>query len=177
MNTKRLVLCAGAVALGLGIVAGTGANRLWAAPVNPAAFKEAFDAAKKDADVVADVRVVAVVCSEVAAGEGDNPTTVTLQVVLLVEKSEKGTFKKNEVVTVTHKVALPTGPGPRAYGYMAATRKFPFQPGVKGSVALQWKKDDRAYTALAGWVPDPNGAEIPKEVGKVAVAAEEVKSK
>jgi hypothetical protein len=102
---------------------------------------------------------------------------VTLQVVLLVEKVEKGGLKKNEVVTVARKVALPTGPGPRAYGYMAETRKFPFTPGVRGSVALQWKKDDRAYTALSGWVPEPNGAEIPKEVGKVAVAADEAKPK
>ena len=152
------------------------AGQVAAAPVNPEAFKQAFENAKKDAEVVVDVRVVAVVCSDVA-GEADKPTTVTLQVALQVEKIEKGPVKKNDLIVVSHKVALPTGPGPKSYGYMAAVRQFPFTPGVRGSAALKWDKDQKAYVVLAGWVPEPNNAAIPKEVGKIAVAAEEEKPK
>jgi hypothetical protein len=49
---------------------------------------------------------------------------------------------------------------------MAALRQFPFTPGVKGNVALRWDKEARRYVGVAGWVPEPNNAEIPKEVGK-----------
>jgi hypothetical protein len=135
-----------------------------AAPINPEVFKRQYEDATKDAEVVAQVRVVAAVCSE-AVGEAKN-RAVTLQLSLQVLECEKGPVKKNDILVVSHQVTLPAGPGPLAYGYMAAVRKFPFTPGVKGSVALKWDKDRRNYTALAGWVPEPNGAAIPSEVGK-----------
>src|SRR5262249_21367545 len=105
------------------------------------------------------------------AGEGKNKS-VTLQVSLQVLESEKGPIKKNDVLVVTHKVNLPSGPGPGSYGYMGAVRRFPFTPGVEGQVALRWDKDARAYVVIAGWVPAPNNAAIPTEVGKAFVAGD-----
>ncbi len=49
---------------------------------------------------------------------------------------------------------------------MAAQRQFPFTPGVKGNVALNWDKEKLVYVVVAGWVPEPNGAQIPTEAGK-----------
>jgi hypothetical protein len=135
-----------------------------AQPINPQVFKKRFEEAKKDAEVVADVQVLSAVCTELA-GAG-KAKSVTLQLSLLVLDAEKGPAKKNEVLLVAHKVNLPAGPGPGMYGYMGALRQFPFTPGVKGSVALGWDKDARKYTAIAGWVPEPNHAAIPKEVGQ-----------
>jgi hypothetical protein len=79
---------------------------------------------------------------------------------------EKGSVKKGDVLTVPHKVTLAAGPGPRAYGYMAAQRQFPFTPGVKGNAALNYDKEKRTYSVVVGWVPEPNGTAIPTEVGK-----------
>jgi hypothetical protein len=148
---------------------------LAAAPVNPQVFKTMFDEKSKNAEVVAQVRVASATCT---AAEGEAPAkTVTLQLALQVQDVEKGSVKKGEVITVTHKVTLPAGPGPRAYGYMAAQRQFPFQPGVKGSVALNWDKEKRVYVVVAGWVPEPNGTQIPTEVGKKIEAADVEKPK
>ena len=152
-----------------------GTSWLAAAPIPPNAFKDEFDKVKKDAEVVAQVRVLAAVCSE-TAGEGKNKS-VTLQVSLQVLDVEKGPVKKNEVLVVAHKVNLPSGPGPGSYGYMAAVRRFPFQPGVKGDVALNFDKAKRGYTVVAGWVPEPNDAAIPTEVGKAFVAGDAEKKK
>jgi hypothetical protein len=145
------------------------ADWLYATPINPEVFRTRFQSAKKDADVVAEIRVLTVVCTA-AKKVGDEVRSVTLQVAMQVLAVEKGPVKKNEIVVVSREVALPAGPGPRAYGYMAELRQFPFTPGVKGSVALRWDKESRAYAALAGWVPEPNYTEIPKEVGKAVVA-------
>jgi hypothetical protein len=145
-------------------------GQLVGAPINPMAFKGRYEEARKGAEVVAQVRVVSAVCTE---KEKDAPT-VTLQVALQVLDAEKGPAKKNDVIVITHKVSLPTGPGPRAYGYMSAVRQCPFEPGVKGSVALRWDKEQRRYQLIAGWVPEPNGAAIPREVGKAAVAGDEI---
>lgn len=142
-------------------------------PINPQVFKKKFDDAKKEAEVVADVRVLSAVCTE-ATGEG-KMKSVVLQLSLQVLESEKGPAKKNDVLVVAHQVNLPAGPGPGSYGYMAAVRQFPFAPGVKGSVALRWDKDRRNYAAIAGWVPEPNNAAIPKEVGAVVVMSESSK--
>jgi hypothetical protein len=148
----------------------TAATALTAAPVNPQVFKTMFDEKSKDAEIVAQVRVASATCTEV---KGEAPERmVTLQLALQVQGVEKGPVKKGEVITLTHKVTLPAGPGPRAYGYMAAQRQFPFTPGVKGSVALNWDKEKRVYVVVAGWVPDPNGAEIPTEVGKKVEAGD-----
>jgi len=148
------------------------ADWLYATPINPEAFRIRFESAKKDADVVAEVRVLTVVCTE-AKREGDEVRSVTIQVAMQVLVVEKGTVKKNEIVVVAREVQLPAGPGPRSYGYMGALRQFPFTPGVKGNIALRWDKEGRAYVAVAGWVPEPNHAEIPKEVGK-AIAAKDL---
>jgi hypothetical protein len=64
--------------------------------VNPAVFRDAFDKAKGDAEVVADTRVATVVCTE--AKGGSITLQVALQVVLAVEK---GPLKKNEIVVVS----------------------------------------------------------------------------
>jgi hypothetical protein len=154
--------CAGAVLAAAGPLA--------AQPINPQVFKKQFDEAKQEADVVAQVRVLAAVCTE-AAGEG-KMKSVTLQLSLQVLDSEKGPAKKNDVLVVTHKVQLPAGPGPGSYGYMGALRRFPFTPGVQGSVALRWDKEARQYTGIAGWVPESNNAPIPTEVGKAFTAGD-----
>ena len=143
-----------------------------AQPINPQVYKKQFEEARKDAEVVADVRVVAVVCTE-TAGEG-KAKSVTLRVALQVLEGTKGA-KKNDVLLVVHKVGLPSGPGPGSYGYMGAVRRFPFTPGVHGSVALRWDEKQRAYTAIAGWVPEANNAAIPTEVGKAFVAGDAAK--
>jgi hypothetical protein len=147
--------------------------RLDAQAINPKVFKVKFEEAKKDAEVVARVRVLAAVCAE-AGGKGQ---PVTLQVSLQVLDSEKGPLKKNEVIVVKHKVTPPAGPGPRAYGYQSALRQFPFTPGVTGDVALRWDKERRSYVAVAGWVEKPNNAAIPLEVGKAYVAGDTAGSK
>jgi hypothetical protein len=149
-----------------------GGGRLAAAPPGPMAFKGLYEQARKDAEVVAQVRVVSAVCTE-AAGEKEAPT-VTLQLALQVLDAEKGPAKMNDVIVISRKVSLPTGAGPGAYGYMAAVEQCPFDPGVKGSVALRWDKEQRRYQLIAGWVPGRNGAAIPREVGKAAVAGDEV---
>src|SRR5262249_15418602 len=132
-----------------------------------------FDKARQDAEVVAHVRVLAAVCAE-TAGEG-KARSVTLQVSLQVLDAEKGPLKKNDVVVIKHKVNPPSGPGPGSYGYMGAVRRFPFTPGVKGDVALRWDKEARGYSAVAGWVAEPNNAPIPTEVGKAFVAGDSKK--
>jgi len=138
-------------------------------PINPQVYKKQFEKAKADADVVAKVRVLATVCT---AAKGEKARTVTLQVSLQVLDVDKGPVKKNDVVVVSHEVGLPTGPGPRSYGYMGALRQFPFTPGVKGDVALRWDKERKGYVNVAGWVEQPNNASIPTEVGQAYVAGD-----
>ena len=138
--------------------------------INPQMFKKKFDEVKKDAELVAEVRVLTAVCTE-TSGEG-KAKAVTLQLALQVLDCEKGPAKKNEILTVSRTVNLPSGPGPGMYGYQSAQRQFPFTPGVKGNVALRWDKEHRIYSVLAGWVPDINNAEIPREVGAVKSASE-----
>jgi hypothetical protein len=143
-------------------------------PINPQVYKKQFEKAKADADVVAKVRVLAAVCT---GTKGDKVRTVTLQVSLQVLDVEKGPVKKNDVLVVSHDVGLPTGPGPRSYGYMGALRRFPFTPGVKGDVALRWDKERKGYVNMAGWVEMPNNASIPTEVGKAFVAGDPASAK
>jgi hypothetical protein len=143
-----------------------------AAPIPPTAFKDRYEEARKEAEVVAQVRVVSAVCTE-AAGE-TVPPTVTLQLALQVLDAEKGPVKKNDVIVISRKVSLAAGAGPGAYGFMAAVQQCPFDPGVEGSVALRWDKEQRRYQLIAGWVPGRNGDAIPREVGKAAVAGHEV---
>ncbi|HZU38878.1 MAG TPA: hypothetical protein VFA18_23325 [Gemmataceae bacterium] len=159
-----------AVILGSSWLAGT--QPAPASPINPQVFKARFDQARKDAKVVAHVRVLAVSCTSVRSEEG-KPRAVMLQIALQISKAEKGPIRAGDVLVVRHEVALPEGPGPRMYGYMAAQRQFPFTPGVKGDVALRWDREKRAYRPVAGWVADPNGAAIPTEVGKAYVAGDE----
>lgn len=165
VRLRSILILAAALAVELGTYNGA---RLYAAPINPEAHRKAFEEAKKDADVVAEVRVLAVVCTD-ATKDGDKIRSVTLQVAMQMLAIDKGPVKKNEIVVVSRHVTLPVGPGPGSYGYMAAIRQFPFTPGVKGSVALRWDKENRAFVAVAGWVPEPNQTEIPKEVGKAIV--------
>jgi hypothetical protein len=159
--------------LGLAIFACLlGGVQLTAAPINPEVYKKKYEDARKDAAVVAQVRVLAVVCTEMK-GEG-RERSATLQVTLQVLDNEKGPIKKNDVLVVAHKVNLPAGPGPGSYGFWAALRQFPTTAGVKGAVALNWDKETNRYTAVAGWVPEPNmmPSAIPTEVGKAFVAGD-----
>ena len=147
-------------------------GRLVGAPPPPTAFKDRYEEARKDAEVVAQVRVVSAVCTE-AAGE-KKPPTVTLQLALQVLDAEKGPAKKNDVIVISRKVSLAAGAGPGAYGFMAAVQQCPFDPGVEGSVALRWDNEQRRYQLIAGWVTGRNGDAIPREVGKAAGAGDEV---
>ena len=147
-----------------------------AQPINPKVYKDKFDEAAKDAELVAKVRVLAAVCT---ASEGEAPAkTVTLELALQVLDPVKGA-KKNDVLVVSRKVTLPSGPGPKAYGYMGAVRQFPFTPGVEGSIAMKWDNTAKSYTVLAGWVemPNANPMDIPTEVGKAFVAGDNPKAK
>src|SRR6266487_5705807 len=87
-----------------------GDGRLAAQPLNPQVFKKQFEEAAKTAEVVAQVRVLAAVCTDFEM-QGKARTT-TLQVSLQVLQSDKGPLKKHEVVVVSRKVSLPSGPGP-----------------------------------------------------------------
>src|SRR5262249_40138722 len=141
----------------------------------PQVFKQKYEQARKEAEVVAQVRVLAAVCTE-AAGAGKK-RSVTLELSLQVLAAEKGPVKKNDVLVVRHPVSLPSGPGPGSYGYMARVRQFPFTPGVRGEVALRWDKASRRYAAVAGWVPEPNGRAIPTEAGQAYAEGDPVKAK
>jgi len=169
------VSTAKAAAVGLLALCAAIQSRLHAQPINPQVFKVKFEEARKDAEVVAAVRVLAATCTE-TAGEG-KARSVVLQLSLQVLEADKGPVKKNDIVVVRHKVNLPAGPGPGSYGYMGAVRQFPFTPGVRGDVALRWDADSRRYVVVAGWVAEPNGAAIPTEVGKAFVAGDLAKGK
>jgi hypothetical protein len=140
-------------------------------------YKTKFDAARKDAEVVAKVRVRAAVCTAVA-GEGKQ-RTANLELALQVLEVEKGKVKKHDVLVVAHKVNLPAGPGPGMYGYWASLSQFPFTPGAQGDVALRWDKEGRRYAAVAGWVPMPNRdpRAVPTEVGKALAAGDTAPAK
>ena len=141
---------------------------------NPQYYKEKFDEAKKKAEVVADVRVLSAVCTEsAAAGQ-----RLTLQLSLQVLESAKGPAKKNDVLVVSYKVKLPSNAGiPALYGYMAEVHRFPFTPGVKGNVALNWDKEKRQYVVVGGLVQEANlnTKALPREVGQAKTASEPAK--
>jgi hypothetical protein len=167
MHVRRLLLIPALVASIWLVGAST------AGPINPAVYKAKFEEARKTAEVVAQVRVLAAAC----IARGEDPKDITLQVALQVLEADKGPVKKGQVLTVTHAVKLPAGPGPRSYGYMGAVRQFPFTPGVKGEVALRWDAKQRSYVAVAGWVAQPNGAAVPADVGKAYVAGDAAEKK
>jgi hypothetical protein len=168
LSLKTAVLAAGTFAV-LGWV---GESRVAAQPINPQVFKKQFEEARKDAEVVAVVRVLSASCTE-AKGEG-KARSVTLELALQVVRLEKGAVKQGDILVVAHKVNLPAGPGPGAYGYMGAVRRFPFVPGVRGDVALRWDAERRRYVGIAGWVemPNLNSSAIPTQVGMAYVAGD-----
>jgi hypothetical protein len=94
-----------------------GDARVGAQPINPKVFKQQFEDACKDAEVVAVVRVLSASCTE-TAGQG-KPRSVTLELALQVVRSEKGPVKQGDILVVSHKVTLPAGPGPKMYGSWA----------------------------------------------------------
>jgi len=147
-----------------------GAAPVAAQAINPQVHKKAYEEAAKTAEVVAQVRVLAVVCTNFE--QKGKAKSATYQVSLQVLESDKGPLKKNEVVVVSRRVILPSGPGPGMYGYMGEIRRFPFTPGVKGQVALNWDKEKRSYVPMAGWVEQPNHAAVPMTVGQAFVAGD-----
>src|SRR5439155_1572488 len=150
-SIKRTVLLVG-VCAAFGWLGGE--SRVAAQPINPQVFKKQFEEARKDAEVVAVVRVLAASCTA-TMGEG-KARAVTLELSLQVVRSEKGPVKQGDILVVSHKVNLPAGPGPGSYGWMGAVRRFPCTPGVRGDVALRWDAERRRYVAVAGWVEMPN---------------------
>jgi hypothetical protein len=95
-------------------------------------------------------------------------------VALQVLDPAKGPLQKNDVVVVTRRVNLPSGPGPGMYGWVGEVHRFPLTPGVKGQVALNWDKERRSYVPLAGWVEQPsrNAALVPTTEGQAFVAGD-----
>jgi hypothetical protein len=143
-------------------------GQLAAQPINPQVYKKRLDAAKKDADVVVTAKAIAVVC---AAAEGQGKQrSVNLNVALQVLDTEKGSLKKNDVLVISRKVNLPSGPGPGMYGYWGQQKQFPFNPGSQGELALRWNKESNSYDVLAGWVATPQNVQVPTEVGQAAFA-------
>lgn len=149
-------------------------------------LRKSLDKAKADADIVVEVRVLNVVCTEARKEEG-KLKSVVIQIAMQVRAVEKGPIKKNEIVVVSRQVETPQVvafnsyiPSPKkqfdvlngktVYPGMGGRRDFPLAPGVKGSVALRWDKESRAYIAVAGWVTEPNAEGIPVEVGKALSA-------
>ncbi len=149
-----------------------GDARLAAQAINPIVHKKAYEKAAETAEVVAKVRVLSAVCTDYQV-QG-KARSATLQVTLQVLESDKGPLKKNDAVVVTRRVMLPAGPGPGMYGWVGEVHRFPFVPGVKGQVALNWDREKRAYVPLAGWVEQPNrnAALVPTTVGKAFVAGD-----
>jgi hypothetical protein len=145
-------------------------------------LQKGFKKAKATADVVAEVRVVTVVCTE--AQKKDNKlNSVTVQIAMQILEVEKGPIKKNEIVVVSRRVETPQElvaqgyiPGAKRtvdvldgksiYPNVGMSRDFPLAPSVKGHVALTWDKEARAYVPLAGWVTEPRPEGVPVEVGK-----------
>src|SRR5262245_56696030 len=153
------------------VAALAGGGRLAGAPPGPRFFEDRYEQARKQAEVVARVRVVSAVCTE-AAGEKTTPM-VTLQLALQVLDAEKGPARKNDVIVISREVMLISGPG--GTGFTSAVRQCPLDPGVEGSVALRWDEERRRYQLIGGLVPPGrNGDAIPREVGKAAVAGDKV---
>jgi len=153
------------------VAALAGGGRLAGRPPGPGFFEGRYEEARKQAEVVARVRVVSAVCTE-AASEKTTPM-VTLQLALQVLDAEKGPAKKNDVIVISRKVMLISGP--EGTGFMSDVRQCPLDPGVEGSVALRLDKEQRRYQLIAGLVPPGrNGDAIPREVGKAAVASDKV---
>jgi hypothetical protein len=97
-----------------------GTAPLTASPINPIVFKKEFEEARKTAEVVAHVRVLAVSCVDKAGEEGKE---LTLQLALHVLQVDKGPAKKGQLLTVTHQVRLPRWAGTallRLHGRRAA---------------------------------------------------------
>ena len=111
------------------------ANRAYAPPIPDLVIKGQFEKLSATAEVVAHVRVVAAVCSDVK-GDEDN-RLVSLQLALQILDAKKGPVRKNDVVVVRHQVSLRSRKVAPAYDYLNVARGFPFVPGVKGDVALR----------------------------------------
>jgi len=139
------------------------------APLGVAVFAEGFKRAKKDSDVVAEVRTLAVVCTD-AKKQGEEVVGVTLQLAMQVVAAEKGPIKNHEIIIVEFRLEplVTVLPPVRNAGEF----RFPYTPGVTGSVALRWDEKRRVYVGIAGWVGNPNYAKIPLEVGKAITATE-----
>ncbi len=146
--------------------------------------RKTYEKAKQSADVVAEVRVLTVVCTAARKDKDGKLKSVTLQIAMQVLAVEKGNVKKNEIAVVSRDVETPqilTGkpgyiPGPpktvdllngkNGYPNIGFDRHFPMAPGVKGHVALRWDEGSRSHVPIAGWVTETSTSDIPVEVGK-----------
>src|SRR5207247_375751 len=93
-----------------------------AQPTDDAQYKARFDAARKDAEVVATVRVLSVACNELALAENRHKKA-RLQLSLVVLEKHKGDVKPGDILVVGHIVPLPTDSGPRLQPYLTAVRE------------------------------------------------------
>ena len=152
------------------------ANRAYAPPIPDLVIKGQFEKLSATAEVVAHVRVVAAVCSDVK-GDEDN-RLVSLQLALQILDAKKGPVRKNDVVVVRHQVSLRSRKVAPAYDYLNVARGFPFVPGVKGDVALRWDAEQRQYQSVAGFVAAPDlTTPIPTQPGQVFVAGDMARPK
>ncbi|QVL32830.1 hypothetical protein KIH39_02605 [Telmatocola sphagniphila] len=132
-------------------------------------IKKQFESDKKEAEVIAEVRVLSVVCTE-ASGQDPMERLFELNICLQVLKVEKGSIRKNDLVVVSRSVTTILHP----YADTTFYHKFPVNPGVKENVALKWDVQARRYGIVSGWVAEPfsSGLNFPREVGK-AISAKE----
>jgi hypothetical protein len=141
-----------------------------AKPASTQAYKKHFESARKNAEVVASVRVLAAVCTRAKNDGGSRK--LTLQLCLQVKKVAKGPPKKGEVLVVTHPITWSSRKGPSAlYARLGTLHSFPCVAGASGEVALRWDARKRCYVSVAGWVPDPPDDSPPTEAGRATVAA------
>ena len=146
-----------------------------------AAVRKTYDTATATADVVAEVRVLSVVCQEAHNDKEGKLLSVTLQIAMQVLAVEKGGVEKNDILVVTRDVETPQVvtithyntrtrtidmlDGKKSYSNLGLRPEFPFAPDTQGNVALTCDEKRRGYLPLAGWVTEKSYGEIPIEVG------------
>jgi hypothetical protein len=128
-----------------------------------AAVRKTYDTATATADVVAEVRVLSVVCKEARHDKEGKLLSITLQIAMQVLAVERGGVETNDILVVTRDVETPQMV--TITHYNTGTRTVDLLEGNKGNVALTWDEKRRGYLPLAGWLTERSLEEIPVEVG------------